>query len=52
LCVADEVSLDIFARKFWRGIFGPVGQVSQWRRKYSKELHDLFHETNLSVYTK
>ena len=43
--------MDIFGRKIWRGIFGPVGQVSQWRKRYSKELHDIFHGTKLSVNT-
>lgn len=50
LYVADGVSLDIFERTIWRGIFGPVGEGSHWRTRYSKKLHDLFHETKLSVY--
>ena len=44
--------MDIIERKIWRGIFGPLREGSQWRRRYSKELHDLFHEVKLSVYTR
>jgi hypothetical protein len=31
--VADEVILDIFEKTIWRGIFGPVGEVSHWRTR-------------------
>jgi hypothetical protein len=45
----NERALDVFERKILHRIYGPVQDKGQWRRRYNKELYNLFKEPKLSI---
>jgi hypothetical protein len=43
----DELQLAVFERKVLRKVFGPIQDTDQWRRRYNKELYQLYVEPNI-----
>jgi hypothetical protein len=41
--------VNVFERKILRKIYDPIKDRDQWRRRFNKELYDLFKEPRLSV---
>jgi hypothetical protein len=44
---SDERRQSIFERKILRRIFGPICERRQWRKRYSRELEELYNEENI-----
>jgi hypothetical protein len=39
--------LSIFERKFFPRIYGPICEGGQWRKRYKRELEELYNELNI-----
>jgi hypothetical protein len=40
----DERKLSIFKRKILHRIYGPICEIGQWRKRYNRELEELYNE--------
>jgi hypothetical protein len=48
----DELQLAVFERKVLRKIFDPIRDTDQWRRRYNKELCQLYAEPEIVKWIK
>ena len=42
----DERRLSVFERKIFRRMYGPICEGGQWRKRYDRELEELYSEPN------
>ena len=47
LCRKAEQILNTFERKILRRIFGPICEEGEWRRRYNRELYELYQDVDV-----